>query len=588
VRLARDPRSRTFAATALAAGAVLVSGHPEMAAAAALLAPVAALAARRRREPAVRPLGRIAAAGVLGAGLAAAQIVPFALLLPRSQRAREHLEARFTMAQARLTRPQTWFAEFRGPLFFAPASPLAFGKPYREPFLGPLGWPVSEASYTGLAALLGLAALPAARCRRRVLPLVAFAAAALLLAVEFLPLQAVVQLVPLLRLPEYTRFLPAAALALAVGGALAAQELLRAPARRRAAALLIAAGASLAVAPRAWPAALWVLLALVLLVAPRRRALATVALVAVALLDLGRWSRWFLPAGHTDLFYPPTPCSDRLRQEIAGGDWRAVGQRFLAFPSLLPAYGVAEVRPHNALAPLAQIQVLDAAFGYGPDSTRYIEPMENLGHPLLDFLNARMVVSNAYLPEVPDMERLEEAETGLCRLYRNPQAVPRWFVPRRVDRVEPADLAAWIRSLDDPWRVAVAPGELPPNVGGEGTPPEVHKLSGEPGRVRLSLPRGPARLLATSLPGPRGWRATSNGAPLRTLAVNGAFLGVALPEGATEVELRYRPPGLRAGTALSLLSGLAIAAAAFPNPRRRRRERRARLGGEALTEEERR
>ena len=564
VRLARAPRPRTLAATALAAAAVFVSGHPEAAAAAALLAPVAALAARRRRESWLRPLARTAAAGLLGAGLAAAHLVPFALLLPHSQRAREHLEATFAMTEAQLLSPRTWFAEFKGALFFSPASPLAFGTPYREPFSGPIARPVAEAGYTGLAAFLGLAAVPAARSRRRTLPLVAYAAAALLLASEFLPLRAAIQAFPLLRLPEYTRFLPVAALALAVAGALAVQDLLRAPARRRFPVLALAAGASLAVAPRAWAAGLWALLALVLVAAPRRRTLAAAALVGVALLDLGRWSRWHLPAGDAGLFYPSTTCAARVREAASGGPWRVVGQRLLAFPSILPAYGLAEVRPHNPLAPRSQIEVLDAAFGYGPDSRHYIEPFENLGHPLLDFLNVRVVVSNVYLPEVPGMEVVAGAAQGLCRLYRNPQALPRWFLPRRVDRVERADLPAWIRALDDPWRVAVAGDELQRapggQAGGEAAPPEVRRVESEAGWVRLALPAGPERLLATSLPGPRGWRATAGGESLRTLAVNGAFLGALLPEGVAEVELRYRPPGLEAGAALSVVSALALAA----------------------------
>jgi uncharacterized membrane protein YfhO len=47
---------------------------------------------------------------------------------------------------------------------------------------------------------------------------------------------------------------------------------------------------------------------------------------------------------------------------------------------------------------------------------------------------------------------------------------------------------------------------------------------------------------------------------METLVVNGAFLGVHLPAGASRVELRFRPPGLLPGLLLGLL-GLAATAA---------------------------
>jgi uncharacterized membrane protein YfhO len=39
-----------------------------------------------------------------------------------------------------------------------------------------------------------------------------------------------------------------------------------------------------------------------------------------------------------------------------------------------------------------------------------------------------------------------------------------------------------------------------------------------------------------------------DGQDLQILTVNGAFVGVRLPAGATRIELRFLPPGLVAGT----------------------------------------
>jgi hypothetical protein len=444
--------------------------------------------------------------------------------------------------------------------------------PYRESFRGPIAWAVAETSYAGVVTFLGLVAALGGACRRRALPLVAFAGTLLLLAAEFLPLERLLHRLPLLRLPEYTRFLPAAVLGLVVAGALAIQELPRLGARRRWGAFSLAAAASLLLAPRPWVALLWALVGAALVVSGGRRRLALGLLAAVALLDLGRWGRWLLPVGDAAHFYPPTACTALLQRETAGGPWRAVGQRFLAYPSILPVYRVAEVRPHNPLALMDQVRVLDAAFGYGPDTAQYFAPFDNLDHPLLDFLNVRAVVSNAYLPEPSGLQVAAGGEQRNCRVYRNSQALPRWFLPRQVDAVERHRMPAWLAELDDPWRVAVWRDEVPgpPRPVAARGAGEVRLLERGPGRLRLQIPGGEETLLATSVPGPRGWRATAGGRRLRTVTVNGAFLGVLLPAGDGEVELRYRPPGLEAGAALSALAGLALAALLLaPAPGRR-------------------
>jgi uncharacterized membrane protein YfhO len=75
----------------------------------------------------------------------------------------------------------------------------------------------------------------------------------------------------------------------------------------------------------------------------------------------------------------------------------------------------------------------------------------------------------------------------------------------------------------------------------------------------LEVPGAGVRLLATSIPGPAGWRARAAGGPrLAELTVNGAFLGVVLPAGVSRIELAYRPSGLVAGTVLGVLALLAV------------------------------
>jgi hypothetical protein len=69
---------------------------------------------------------------------------------------------------------------------------------------------------------------------------------------------------------------------------------------------------------------------------------------------------------------------------------------------------------------------------------------------------------------------------------------------------------------------------------------------------------GPGLLVVTEGWVP-GWTASLDGSPARVLRVNGDRLAVVLGAGAHRVVLRYRVPGLRAGTALAALGALCLA-----------------------------
>ena len=66
----------------------------------------------------------------------------------------------------------------------------------------------------------------------------------------------------------------------------------------------------------------------------------------------------------------------------------------------------------------------------------------------------------------------------------------------------------------------------------------------------------------------RGWTALVDGRPAVVHRANGKHRAVAVPAGRHQIALRYEPPGLRLGLALSALSGLAFAWAFF-RPRAR-------------------
>jgi hypothetical protein len=547
--------------TAWITGALLLSGHPETAAIGGLFAAVCGLSLRSRRRSLLRGLGAAAAAALLGGMLAAPHLLPFALHLPGSQRAQEATARSLPAHYVSLRDPLTWFVPGNGTFLVAPTNPWVYGRPYQEEFRGPYNWVDAGGGYAGLVAFAGSAVALAAGVsrgrRRRVWPFLGFALICLLATSQFLPMAWILYGVPGLRALAFPRFLLVGCLGLSIAGALGIDRLLAAG-RGRLAPLLalgVAAGVSLAQNAAPWILLLWVLVGAAALLGPRRPRWAAAGLGLALLLDLVPWSQSQLPAGQVAFFYPPSKLLETARRETTtGGPWRAVGEDFAVFPCLLPVYGVAEVRPHNPLAPMPQVRGLSAAFGFAPTMDNYFPPFRAIEHPFLDFLNVRAVVWISPHPVPPWLERIDDGGSFPFRLYRNPRALPRWFVPTRVDVIRPGELERWIASLRDGRHVAV----YGPEAAGEPAREATVKVVGlRPGRIALEVSSPRPTLVATSIGWPEGWRVRVDGARLPVVVVNGAFVGFRAPAGTHRIDLLFVPPGLLAGCGLALAALLA-------------------------------
>jgi len=192
--------------------------------------------------------------------------------------------------------------------------------------------------------------------------------------------------------------------------------------------------------------------------------------------------------------------------------------------------------------------VLTAAFGFAPTMDNYFPPFRAIEHTLLDFLNVRAVFWISPHPVPPWLERIDDGGSFPFRLYRNPRALPRWFVPSRVDVIRPGDLERWIAGLQDGRHVAVYEPDAAGDPAGEA---EVKLVAQRPGRIALEVSTPRPTLVATSIGWPEGWRARVDGARLPVIVVNGAFVGFRAPAGTHRIDLRFVPPGLRAGCGLA-------------------------------------
>ncbi len=589
IRVVRRRQLRAVAATAVLAACALLSGQPEVALAAAVFAGLCALWAKRRSEN-LLPFVRLTLACALGLALAAPHLVPFAMNLSGTIRAQELVsEPTLALAEAPLSiaHPKGWFRDGQGGYFVAAASPRAFGWPYGERFRGPIHWIIASQPFVGVAAWAGLfLALGIEGWRRRSsLRFVLLGFALVLLAARFIPLDRWVREIPLLRLAETTRFLPLAGLAFALAAALGWEALFRRRVRQKASfgarvciALGLAALSSLALDRGGAAIALWlgiVALAGWVLARPVAvRRFVPAGLLILLALDLIPWGRAFQPRGDGMWFFPRTQELEALVRTVhaADGPWRATGNDRLVYPSILPAYGIAEIRASDPSASASYVAVLDAAFGYRPSIRHYFSSIRNLEHPLLDFLNVRAVLSNAYLPTLRGFEEVAGARPPFVVL-RNPDALPRAFLARRVVPVAPERRADWIAAMTDPWTVSVDPDVLSkPMVQRSAARDVVHCEPWErtaPGRFCFRVAGHGRRLLATSLPYPAGWRATSRGQVLERVVIHGAFLGVWVPNGTADVALRYEPPGFRLGWSLFGLAVLGLTLVGLARARHR-------------------
>ncbi|HEY2737494.1 MAG TPA: hypothetical protein VGK45_03760, partial [Thermoanaerobaculia bacterium] len=585
--LARRPSFRTIATGAVLFAFLLLSGHPESALAGTALAALCFFAWKRRRTPWRRALPAVALALGLGTGLAAPHLIPFFRILPDTQRSVRMREKAALGSNATAPAPDAvsgsslsgsspGTAPNPATLLLAPTNPWAFGRPFHDPYTGPLQWSASGAGYAGLLAFAGLlAALITPRCWRRALPLLGFAAVSFLLGAEFHPLDRIVHLIPGLGAVAFNRFLPEAALALTLTGALGLGALLRSrdwslpwigP--------IVAGFVSLTLRSDAHLLILWAALLGGLLLHRARRSgrrlggISVAVLAVVLLADLLPWGWDFLPTGHRELFYPRTPfvAAATAPALAAGGPWRAAAEGFLFYPALFPVYGVDEVRTHNPVALGSQLAPLEKVFGFRPEGRRYKSAFRNVDHPLFDFLNVRLLVSRDDLPPHPNFERIDDGRFAPLRLYVNPGALPRLFLPVAADVIPQSEVLDAVAAIHNARRVVLLAEEV-----GTWRPPQhrpwdpsaVKLLTWRPGRIEAELPAAGEKLLATSLPFPAGWTGSAGGAALRRLTVNSAYPAFVVPDGVSRVELSFRPPGLRLGFAVGLLCLVAVAVLAF-------------------------
>lgn len=593
----RQPHGIGVTVTALLLA--LAGGHPESlfhtsaAAGSIFLADLAGLRleARRLRTARarfLRPLASASAAAGLALLLAGPQLFPLLAAIPRSAEYRER-SARRTAGD----RSQSVSAGEAARRLLPAVLPFSYGIYGRSPVQAERGdgsgMPLAYAGAVVFPfALLGL--------RRRsagVATFAAVAAAGLLLGASAPGLIDVLTRLPGFALALNYRLVFLAPFGLAGLAALGLEES-RAPggSRRLAAAALataaaIAAAAALArpvyaerdlpfrfvessLAAELLPLALLAAAALVSAITASTRPWISAALASSGLLLLfaqrGAEMGGVYPTLDASFLAPSAPPLDVVRSAAAAGGSRVVAAGSDLRPNGAALLGLEDVRGYESI-------VLDRfADTYPLWCTRQaasFNRVDDLTRPFLGFLGARFAVA---APDAsPPAGWIERARSAELALFENPRALPRAFVPKRVESVpDPlAALAAAAGFSEAVW-IAGAPG-----VSHNGAARVSVRTSGPD--LLLDVDAAAPALVATSLPDWPGWRAQAEGgarAPeLET--VNHAFVGVRVAAGSSRIRLTYVPPGFRDGV---VAFGAGCVILVRTGWRRRRGRTRAGLG----------
>ncbi len=275
------------------------------------------------------------------------------------------------------------------------------------------------------------------------------------------------------------------------------------------------------------------------------------------------------PVVSASWMYPKTPML-RALDDLAKDEqqpFRIVANAATFFPNVSAVYGYEDVRAHDPMANGRYIGLLSHVAGYDP--TEYFARWPDWEHPLLDYLNVRYVLTSARGELPPRFHLRYDAADG--RIFENTEVLPRFFtVPNVVIEFRDAVYAQRLKDHRD-WGLTGLLDSLelesqqqhddffrprPPNA--SVATAEIRESSPTDYRLHVRAPRW--SLIVSSIPWWPGWKIERNGARVRPIRVNGAFLGFAVPPGELDVRVWYEPWTFRLGAIVSAATFAALLA----------------------------
>ncbi len=261
------------------------------------------------------------------------------------------------------------------------------------------------------------------------------------------------------------------------------------------------------------------------------------------------------------LYYPRIPVLEQLAKEPTG---RIVG--FDCLPAqLAQTHNLCDIQGYDGVDPARLMDLMASAadprfprIPYGmtkwflPRAT--VSPPDNVRlSPVLDMLDVRYVIFRGSPPASihPTFQDFD------YWVLVNREALPRAFVPRRVETVanDHDRLKKLTAPQFDPRDVAYVetPVDLPESCRGH-----AEIVSEIPTRVTVSLHMETPGLLVLADLWDNGWRAYRNGQSVPILRANHALRGVIVPEGVSTVDFCYQSRSVTLGFCLLGLAAVVL------------------------------
>lgn len=521
-RVAREPSRRSASLLVVALTLLTLAGHPET----ELHVVAMASAFAMFEMAAARPQARRAVAYAFGAGvvtllLCAIHLGPMLEVLPQT---REFLHRQSGIANA--TSVAQTLHLLRANLF-----PILEGTATEmAAHTTPHGW-VGTSFAGAIVFAPAIAALLAWRRRREIAFFAALLVFGLLIGAKAPILTDLLAHLPLFSIAINERLIEFAAFALCVLAALGLQGRERLLAGTLIALALVAIGSMttdfagltptlvrVTLARHLLPLALFAAVVLAFR-APRH---VVVAAIALLLIERGAEMSGFIPTVDRAAAHPPIPRLYELAQSATA--FRVVGKGSMLTPNVATLFGLEDVRGYQAMtfAPLA------ATFPqWSTPQPVWFNRVDDLTAPFLSIMNVRYAIVGTTDPTPRGWRDAGPLVAG-ARLLENTTALPRAFAPSGGTILTRAD-----------------GGTL---------------------NLHASMPR--AGWVVVSEPNWRGWRVTSGGKRLHIEPAYGTFVSFYLPQGESDVAMRYLPKGFIAGAIVTLLTAIALLVVSwrFPAP----------------------
>ncbi len=275
-----------------------------------------------------------------------------------------------------------------------------------------------------------------------------------------------------------------------------------------------------------------------------------------------------LPA---EMFYPKTPLIEALQKlkakHPANDPFRVAGIGPMLAPNLNAMYGLEDVRSHDPMTNGHYLGLLRVRGEYG--SKGYFA--DKLDSRMLDYLNVRYLVADTY-EEVKDRERYQEIYNDKDgRIFENHDVLPRFFPARNIIVEFNGEQFAKQLAGQHDFRDTCIVNKLPISNDQERTDllaprpaaaarAKLFMADSTPTDFRMHISAPRYTMIVSSQPSWPGWWATSDGRKLRSLVVNGTFLGFVVPPGEHDVRVWYAPWSFRIGVILMLFAIAGLAA----------------------------